>query len=119
MPRSVCFVLALIAAFALPSLTLPTSASADVTSKKKYRSAKVPKGYGFLPGYRPPPPNGPIFEKRGRAARYYDLPRYDDPSRVHMWGGSGNWQIYRGRMMGPVFGPCWKHTPIGPTWTCG
>jgi hypothetical protein len=110
MRRSLCLILAVMASLALP---IP----ADAAPKKKYKSAKISRGYGFLPGYRPPPPQGPIYQRKGRYR--YDEPRYDDTPRVYMWGGTGNWTIYRNRAVGPVFGPCWKHTPIGPHWTCG
>lgn len=110
MRRSLCLILALMASLALPTL-------ADAAPKKKYKSVKVTRGYGFLPGYRPPPPQGPIYSRKGR--HRYGEPRYDDTPRFYMYGGTGNWQIYRNQMMGPIFGPCWKHTPIGPMWTCG
>jgi hypothetical protein len=113
MRRSLCLILALMASLALPTL-------ADAAPKKKYKPARitVSKGYGFLPGYRPPPPNGPIYERKGRS-RYYGERYHDLTPRFYMYGGTGNWTIYRNRTVGPIFGPCWKHTPIGPHWTCG
>ena len=63
-------------------------------------------GYGFLPGYRPPP----------RRPLYGPQDTYYYPGTHPWYGWPGN---YRGRWNGGGFGPCWTKTPIGPIWNCG
>src|SRR5450759_866876 len=65
------------------------------------------RGYGFLPGYRPPE----VIELE-REEHYYRVygPQYYGPA----WP-----RFYRGRWNGGGFGPCWTQTPIGPVWNCG
>lgn len=88
----------------------PVAAPRRVKSAKKRR---IPKGYGFLPGYRPPPP----LWVRERIAAMSE-PRYLDywGSWRYGWGRPG---FYQGRWNGGSFGPCWTQTPIGPIWNCG
>jgi len=78
------------------------------------RPARRWRGYGFLPGYRPPLPNNdPSFD-----------PHYLTSRRAYWSGGRGYWWFsspgfYHGRWNGGGFGPCWKSTPIGMMWICG
>lgn len=74
--------------------------------RKKHRVTRYRRGYGFLPGYRPPE----VIE-REREERYW-------ASGPHYYGPA--WpRFYRGRWNGGGFGPCWTQTPIGPMWNCG
>ena len=64
------------------------------------------RGYGFLPGYRPPE-----VIARERAEHYW-------ASGPHYYGPA--WpRFYRGRWNGGGFGPCYTQTPIGYMWNCG
>jgi hypothetical protein len=63
------------------------------------------RGYGFLPGYRPPD----VIEREDAWNAWRRGPVY--------WYGWPGW--YRGRWNGGGFGPCWTQTPIGPIWNCG
>jgi len=75
--------------------------------------------YGFLPGYRQPPP---LAEWRDRSPRHgggdfsRDRRYWSGWEWRYGWGGPG---FYRGRYNGGGFGPCWSNTPIGPMWNCG
>lgn len=105
--------------------TAPSSArKARVKARKSARTGRaarrVPRGYGFLPGYEPPPggdrfggpADGPSEAYQyGRGGRYWYRGRW-----YYGWGGPG---FYRGRWNGGGFGPCWTETPIGPMWNCG
>ncbi len=100
--RIICTVLLLAA---MPeALSAPIQKSEGAT---KHRVSRHWRGYGFLPGYRPPE----VIE-RERAEHYYRLygPQYYGPA----WP-----RFYRGRWNGGGFGPCWTQTPIGPMWNCG
>jgi hypothetical protein len=109
-------------------LLLPAPAVAkQVDGKRQLRivvysryPAKQRSGpYGFLPGYRQPPP---LTEWRDRSPLHGGpRPRYEP----RYWSG-GEWRYgwgypgtYRGRWNGGSFGPCWTQTPIGPMWNCG
>lgn len=74
-----------------------------VTATKRYTGTP---GYGFLPGYEPPPKR-PLY---GPQDTHYYRGTYP------WWGWPGT---YRGRWNGGGFGPCWTKTPIGPMWNCG
>ncbi len=99
----------------------PSSASkAHARTKRSVRGGRgvrhAPRGYGFLPGYEPPPRVGPVdgpseAYQYGRGGRYWYRGRW-----YYGWGGPG---FYRGRWNGGGFGPCWTETPIGPMWNCG
>ena len=99
------------------SLSLPASTAVDAAPAKAAPAKakrKVPKGHGFLPGYRTP-------EQIKRAERGRE-PRYWSSSNGYYWHrgyGYGRPGVYRGRWNGGSFGPCWKQTPIGPMWICG
>lgn len=85
---------------ALMVIVLAVALVPGAAEAKKKRRPSYDKGYGFLPGYPPK----------------------KEPRRERQWifyGAPGHWHYYRGRLMGPTFGPCWKQTPIGPTWICG
>ncbi len=71
-----------------------------VTVSKRYTGTP---GYGFLPGYEPPP-RRPLYGPQD--THYY-------PRTYPWYGWPGN---YRGRWNGGGFGPCWAKTPIGPMW---
>jgi hypothetical protein len=92
------------AAFAAAlSLSVPAAA---VSAAKTHRVTHW-RGYGFLPGYRPP-----SVIARDRSEHYYRVfgPRYYGLA----WP-----RFYRGRWNGGGFGPCYTQTPIGPYWNCG
>lgn len=83
---------------------------------KKHVAKRVPKGVGFLPGYRTPVEIERDRKKdiqRERRAYY----RAGGP-RIAYWRYPQP-QFYRGRWNGGDFGPCWTHTPIGYQWNCG
>ena len=72
----------------------------------RHRAVRHSRGYGFLPGYRPPE-----VVERARAWRAWQTqPHYYGPA----WP-----RFYRGRWNGGGFGPCYVSTPIGYVWTCG
>jgi len=62
------------------------------------------RGYGFLPGYRPP---DQIARERRQARGPWTY-------AVYPWA-----RFYRGQWNGGSFGPCWTRTPIGMVWNCG
>jgi hypothetical protein len=84
-------------------------ATAAVPAAKTHHAHRVThwRGYGFLPGYRPP-----YVVARDRAEHNYRVfgPQYYGPA----WP-----RFYRGRWNGGGFGPCYTQTPIGPYWNCG
>jgi hypothetical protein len=97
-------ILTMAAAFAAAlSLSVPAAA---VSAAKTHRVTHW-RGYGFLPGYRPP-----SVIARDRSEHYYRVfgPRYYGLA----WP-----RFYRGRWNGGGFGPCYTQTPIGPYWNCG
>jgi hypothetical protein len=110
---------ALAAALLMPATAKPANGKRDL--KIVVRPKAPPKGgrYGFLPGYRQPPP---LAEWRDRSPRhgggdFQVEPRFWSGGEWRYgWGGPG---FYRGRWNGGGFGPCWTHTPIGPMWNCG
>ena len=84
----------------------PGAHPAPAPTHPKRHVVRHGKGYGFLPGYRPPE----VIE-RERARRTYE-------SGPHWYGRA--WPgFYRGRWNGGGFGPCYVSTPIGYMWTCG
>jgi hypothetical protein len=116
----------LIAAVAM-SLLLPNTIDGAAAAKKpgartkftvhpKYTVHTKPRqrGYGFLPGYRPPPD---LTDWR--------TPRTPDQPEIRYWYdgqiryGWGRPRFYRGRWNAGSFGPCWTYTPIGMMWNCG
>lgn len=115
----------LIAAVAV-SLLMPATALAKSSDTRRdlkivVRPKPPPKygPYGFLPGYRQPPP---LAEWRDRSPRHGG----GDFSRDRRYISGDEWrygwgypQFYRGRWNAGGFGPCWSNTPIGPMWNCG
>ncbi len=104
-----------------PASSTPTATASTVRAKKAVRSRAARRarpGYGFLPGYEPPPPVDRYGNPVGPGAyRGWDGPRYWSRGRWYYgWGGPG---FYRGRWNGGSFGPCYTTTPIGMMWTCG
>jgi hypothetical protein len=113
--------------FAAPGESAPVQSAAPDAShaapkaakpKTKRAARRVPKGYGFLPGYR-----APLVRYRIARERYLDEIESWEPPRYwdygiwrYGWGWPG---FYRGRWNGGSFGPCWTQTPIGPMWNCG
>lgn len=92
---------------------------AQTTVKKPVRkqvAKRVPKGVGFLPGYRTPEQIERDRHKEIQRERraYY---RAGGP-RIAYWRYAQP-QFYRGRWNGGDFGPCWTVTPIGYQWNCG
>jgi hypothetical protein len=117
---------ALIAAVAM-SLLLPNTIDGAAAAKKpgartkftvhpKYTVHTKPRqrGYGFLPGYRPPPD---LTDWR--------TPRTPDQPEIRYWYdgqiryGWGRPRFYHSRWNAGSFGPCWTYTPIGMMWNCG
>jgi len=109
--RAIAVALSLLLMPAAPA-ALASAKGASVhksTHKPPHRKRHVTRhwrGYGFLPGYRPPH----VIE-REREERYWR-------SGPHFYGPA--WpRFYRGRWNGGGFGPCWTQTPIGYMWNCG
>ena len=113
----------LVVAFAVS--LLPAPAVAKQGDERRTRIVVFPKPpkqssrYGFLPGYRQPPP---LSEWRERSPRHGG----GDFQRDRRYWSGGEWRygwggprFYRGRWNGGGFGPCWTQTPIGPMWNCG
>jgi hypothetical protein len=71
-------------------------------------------GYGFLPGYEPPPDPRVV---------HYGPQYYFDGGPQYYYGGGwyyfGRPGYLNGRWNGGSYGPCWTHTPIGLMWNCG
>ena len=117
----------LAAAVAALLLWSPAAIAKQADGKRQLRIVVYPKHparqrsgpYGFLPGYRQPPP---LTEWRDRSPLHGGgYPRYEP----RYWSG-GEWRYgwgypryYGGRWNGGSFGPCWTQTPIGPMWNCG
>jgi hypothetical protein len=111
---------ALAATLLMPHAALAKSAEAKRDPKIVVRPKPSKYGpYGFLPGYRQPPP---LSEWRDRSPRHgggdfsRDWRYWSGGEWRYGWGGPG---FYRGRWNGGGFGPCWTQTPIGPMWNCG
>jgi len=101
-------------AFAAPDG--PTFAVKPAKPAKKHVAKRVPKGTGFLPGYRTPEQiERQQYEETQRERRAYY--RAGGP-RIAYWRYPQP-QFYRGRWNGGSFGPCWTSTPIGYQWNCG
>ena len=89
----------------------PAKAKRGETAKA--RRNRFAKGYGFLPGYEPPPRRD-LYDNRWSES---DRPRFwYRGGSYYGWGGPG---YYRGRWNGGGFGPCWTQTPMGQVWNCG
>ena len=112
----------------LIALVLSLSSVAALASPAHKKTARGWHGYGFLPGYQPPPDNHlpPYMQKNAmqRFASRKRRPWYIDPVPSY-YGWDGDWHyfgrpgFYRGQYNGGSFGPCWTRTPIGPIWNCG
>ena len=116
---------ALVAALAASLLTPHAATAKSADNKRDLRIVIRPKApskygpYGFLPGYRQPPP---LAEWRDRSPRHGggDFSRDRPYISGYEWRyGWGYPQFYRGRWNAGGFGPCWTSTPIGPMWNCG
>lgn len=96
----------------------PDAAPQTVVKKpaKKHVAKHIPRGVGFLPGYRTPAQieRDRYMEIQRERRAYY---RAGGP-RIAYWRYPQP-QFYRGRWNGGDFGPCWTHTPIGYQWNCG
>ena len=99
--------IALAAVFAFP---LPASA-ADTHGKRPVHRWH---GYGFLPGYHPPP--DPRIVHYGPQYYFDGGPQYYYGGGWYYFGRPGS---NGGRWNGGSYGPCWTHTPIGLMWNCG
>ena len=77
-----------------------------IVHKFRHKRPPMPKGVGFLPGYRTPE----------QLRRIEHRPRYWYAGSLYYFGWPG-W--YGGRYNGGSFGPCWTSTPIGLQWNCG
>lgn len=93
------------------------SASAKKPGKSKPRIVvRRDRGYGFLPGYRPP--EQPARDQPSKTYHYWNGYTWDGyPVGSYGTGGYGG-MWYRGRFSNGL-GPCWSRTPIGPMWNCG
>ncbi len=106
-------------AVAAPAMASPSPDTVTVrATKKKHHIRRIPRGVGFLPGYRTP---AQIERDRYRAwrreRRAYE--RSGAPPVTYYYWGYPRAQFYRGRWNGGSFGPCWTVTPIGYQWNCG
>jgi hypothetical protein len=101
---------ALSSGFVVVALALaPASMAAAAPKKRPVHRHHVThhwKGYGFLPGYRPPD----VIARQREAHYWRSGPHYYGPA----WP-----RFYHGRWNGGGFGPCYANTPIGYIWTCG
>jgi hypothetical protein len=102
-------VIALAVLLPLASVTMAATGAGGPTHFKhkaaRPHGARHWRGYGFLPGYRPPEEIAAEREFHDfRSGRFYAVP----------WP-----RFYRGRWNGGGFGPCYTYTPIGPIWNCG
>lgn len=109
MPR----ILPALIALALTVMLLPAGVAAAAKAPKQtaHKHATVhhrhgTRGYGFLPGYRPPE----VIERERALHAWRSGPRFYGPA----WP-----RFYHGRWNGGGFGPCYSQTPIGYVWTCG
>jgi hypothetical protein len=100
MPRPLSTALAVVIALSL----VPAAFAA--TAHKKHHVTRHWKGYGFLPGVRPPE----LVAREREAHNWRSGPHYYGPA----WP-----RFYRGRWNGGGFGPCYTYTPIGYMWNCG
>jgi hypothetical protein len=89
--------------------------STNLPKAKKPRATHRWRGYGFLPGYRPPPDNLDLPGKRRSRQVRYERRYWHNGQIYYGWGYPG---YYRGRWNGGGFGPCWTPTPIGMMPTC-
>jgi hypothetical protein len=124
LPLNAVLIATLAASLLVPDTAFAKSADTKrdlkIVVRPKHPSKSKYGRYGFLPGYRQPPP---LSEWRDRAPRYGGGDFSEEPFRYwsggewrYGWGGPG---FYRGRWNGGGFGPCWTQTPIGPMWNCG
>ena len=104
--------------FAPPNALAAQDRSVQTSTKpvKKFVKKRVPRGVGFLPGYRTPAQIERDRHKETQRERraYY---RAGGP-RIAYWRYAQP-QFYRGRWNGGDFGACWTMTPIGYQWNCG
>ena len=86
--------------------TEPAKHPTNAPAHAKRHVARHGRGYGFLPGYRPPEQiqweDEVAAWRRGPPGYWYGYPRFYH----NQWNGGG-------------FGPCWTQTPIGNVWNCG
>ena len=118
---------AIAASLLIPATVIAKPAPKDASAKRDLRIVVRPKSskhgpYGFLPGYRQPPP---LSEWRDRSPQFGGGDYTNHPFERRYWSG-GEWRygwggpgFYRGRYNGGTFGPCWTNTPIGQIWNCG
>jgi hypothetical protein len=93
------------------------SSSKSATKRTMKRTLRrAPRGYGFLPGYEPPPDNNRPDFRRNRRPIEADGRYWSWGNWYYGWGSPG---FVRGRWNGGSIGPCWKSTPIGFVWICG
>jgi hypothetical protein len=108
-----CLSLLPLAAIALGLVTARPISAAEPVAKPtpapthpKHHVVRHGRGYGFLPGYRPPEQiqweDEVAAWRRGPPGYWYGYPRF-----------------YRNQWNGGGFGPCWTQTPIGNVWNCG
>jgi hypothetical protein len=115
--------LALILALAAPALAAPSPSpeaakTAATPAKKKHHVRRIPRGVGFLPGYRTPQQIERDRIKEMQRERRAYLRSGRPPVYYYYWGYP-NPRFYHGQWNGGSFGPCWTVTPIGYQWNCG
>jgi hypothetical protein len=107
MLRNFSHAMAVAAAFSLPVSAI----AADGHAKRQIHHWH---GYGFLPGYEPPP--DPRQVHYGPQYYFDGGPQYYNGAGWYYFGRPG---FNGGRWNGGSYGPCWTHTPIGLMWNCG
>jgi len=106
-------------ALAVPAAASPSSETGKTSvTRKKHRVRHIPRGVGFLPGYRTPQQiERDRYKEWQRERRAYE--RSGVPPVSYYYWGYPQAGFYRGRWNGGSFGPCWTVTPIGYQWNCG
>lgn len=124
LPR-LAFLALILAALMAAGLSPTSAASAQPPEetqpkvvKKKHHVRRVPRGVGFLPGYRTPEQIKRDRYKEWQRERRAYLRKGGPPVYYYYWGYPQA-RFYHGRWNGGSFGPCWTVTPIGYQWNCG
>lgn len=120
----IALLIALALALATPAAAAPSpdpakaSVAKSARAKNKNRVRHIPRGVGFLPGYRTPAQiERERYKEWQRERRAYE--RSGVPPVYYYDWGYPQAGFYRGRWNGGSFGPCWTVTPIGYQRNCG
>jgi hypothetical protein len=106
MSRLATLLAALLLVLAEPLAAMAAGEFTTPAVHKQVRKKPVPRGYGFLPGYRPPE----VIERQRRLTAWQRGPRFYGPAIPG---------FYRNRWNSGGLGPCYTYTPIGYIWNCG